>query len=166
MVIFQAPGGSPGYNQFETLDAAVSFVEQLRNERDVSNARIFALEEVKFEMKPYFKVELQALTRSTGQGSTVDSFEAATPEQPRSTPEPSNPPVQAPAPAPAPSAPAAPSSAPPAPSAQPSAPAQAPSAPSQPSGPAGPTGPSQGAAPGANGDPKTGQPARRGLFGR
>ena len=62
MVIFQTPGGSPGYNQFESLDEAVSFVEQLRNERDVSNARIFALEEVKFEYKPYFRVELQALT--------------------------------------------------------------------------------------------------------
>jgi hypothetical protein len=165
MVIFQAPGGSPGYNQFETLDAAVGFVEQLRNERDVSNARIFALEEVKFEMRPYFKVELQALTRSTGQDSDAGSIEAPSPEPPRSAPEQSSPSLQSqqtPASTgPAPSAPAAPS-------APPSTPPQAPLAPSAPSQTAGPTGPgpSQGTAPGANGDPKPGQPARRGLFGR
>ena len=39
MVIFQSPGGSPGYNQVESLDEAVAFVEQLRNERNVSSAR-------------------------------------------------------------------------------------------------------------------------------
>ncbi|MCZ7629076.1 MAG: hypothetical protein M5U19_08430 [Microthrixaceae bacterium] len=111
-MIFQAPGGSPGYNQFETLDAAVAFVEQLRNERDVSNARIFALEEVKFELKPYFKVELQALTRSTGQGSVAGTSEAPSPESPRSTvgqPSPVAPAGPAPSqPEPAPPAPAAP----------------------------------------------------------
>lgn len=29
MVIFQATDGTPGYNQFETLDQAVVFVERL-----------------------------------------------------------------------------------------------------------------------------------------
>jgi hypothetical protein len=77
MVIFQTPGGSPGYNQFETLDEAVSFVEQLRNEQDVANARIFALEEIKFEFKPYFRVELQALTAGTAAPRAPEPIQAA-----------------------------------------------------------------------------------------
>src|SRR5215218_2813739 len=58
MVIFQTPDGNPGYNQFETLDEAVRFVEKLRNEQSVETARMFALDEVKFDFKPYFRVEL------------------------------------------------------------------------------------------------------------
>jgi len=58
MVIFQTPDGNPGYNQFEQLEEAVRFVENLRNEQGVENARMFALEEVKFDFKQYFKVEL------------------------------------------------------------------------------------------------------------
>ena len=58
MVIFQTPDGNPGYNQFEQLDEAVRFVESLRNEQGVENARMFALEEVKFDFKPYFRVEI------------------------------------------------------------------------------------------------------------
>ena len=64
MVIFQTPDGNPGYNQFETVDEAVRFVEKLRNEQDVENARMFALEEVKFEFKAYYKVELPMLNRT------------------------------------------------------------------------------------------------------
>ncbi len=152
MVIFQAPGGNPGYNQFDSLESAVEFVEQLRNERDVTNARIFALEEVKFEMRPYFKVELQALTSGSGGSSgassaTPSAAPAAAPAQP------------APAPA-APSAPAAPE--PPAPSAPP---APQPSAPAPPSAaPAPPSSPQPGQDQPDPGD--SDQPARRGLFGR
>lgn len=151
MVIFQTPGGSPGYNQFETLDEAVSFVEQLRNEQDVSNARIFALEEIKFEFKPYFRVELQALTAG-GPASRVPEPVRAAPQvapAPQAdvplgvgTPEGAAPGAgafNAPAPAPVPAQPspvAAPAPAPPAPAAPPA---------EQPSEPA---------------------PVRRGLFGR
>ena len=52
MVIFQTPDGNPGYNQFETVEEAVSFVEKLRNDQGIDNARMFALEEIKFELKP------------------------------------------------------------------------------------------------------------------
>ena len=58
MVIFQTPDGNPGYNQFETIEEAVRFVEVLRNEQGVETARMFALEEVKFDFKPYFRVEI------------------------------------------------------------------------------------------------------------
>ena len=58
MVIFQTPDGNPGYNQFEEIDEAVRFVETLRNDQGVENARMFALEEVKFEFRQYFRVEV------------------------------------------------------------------------------------------------------------
>lgn len=93
MVIFQTPDGNPGYNQFETVEEAVSFVEKLRNDQGIDNARMFALEEIKFELKPYYKVELQALT----QGSAPTSQTAFA-----SPPVPEQPPVNEPAPQPAP----------------------------------------------------------------
>ena len=66
MVIFQTPDGNPGYNQFESLEEAVRFVEKLRNEQGVETARMFALEEVKFEFKSYFRVELDPLMVGPG----------------------------------------------------------------------------------------------------
>ncbi len=77
MVIFQTPEGNPGYNQFETLEEAVAFVEVLRNEQSVETARMFALEEVKFELKPYYKVELDPPMLGTGPGyEALPSYEA------------------------------------------------------------------------------------------
>ena len=61
MVIFQNPAGDPGYNQFESIEEAVSFVETIRNEQGIDSIRIFELDEVKFDLKPYYKVELLAL---------------------------------------------------------------------------------------------------------
>ena len=77
MVIFQTPDGNPGYNQFETLDEAVRFVEKLRNEQSVETARMFALEEVKFDFKPYFKVNIDQ-TAVTAGSSSVPSSVAST----------------------------------------------------------------------------------------
>jgi hypothetical protein len=53
MVIFQNPEGDPGYNQFESIEEAVSFVEKIRNEQGIDSIRTRA-EEVKFDLKPYF----------------------------------------------------------------------------------------------------------------
>ena len=71
MVIFQTPDGNPGYNQFETLDEAVRFVEKLRNEQSVETARMFALEEVTFDFKPYFRVQLDPPAVTSGQRNEV-----------------------------------------------------------------------------------------------
>lgn len=117
MVIFQTPEGNPGYNQFETVAEAVAFVEKLRNEQLVENARIFALEELKFDFRPYYRVELTALERAAGQtnGAPVAAAAmappAAAPAPPAPAPQPAPttataPPPPAPAPAPAPPAPA------------------------------------------------------------
>lgn len=138
MVIFQTQDGSPGYNQFESIDGAVAFVEKLRNDQGIENARIFALEEVKFELKPYFRVELQALNPGG--------------------PKPGGP-------APAPAAPSAPAQ-PPGPSAH--SPAEPTTfGAGSPAGPPPGGVPSQPAPPAAAPEaPESSQPTRRGLFGR
>lgn len=151
MVIFQTPDGNPGYNQFETVDESIGFVEKLRNEQNVLNARIFKLEELKFEFKPYFRVQLAMLT-------TGDSAAPAAPT-PFSTPAPA--PVAA-----APSAPPAPAEAPPAPQGAPVSNVDSPvgrplaTAPEPPGATPLPNGASFTGAPSDDG------PARRGLFGR
>ncbi len=158
MVIFQAPGGSPGYNQFESLEEAVAFVESLRNEKDVTNARMFALEEIKFDLKPYFKVELQALTAGSP---------APAPE-PDPAPEPPAEPVAEPVADAAPeAAPVDPAAAPPPPVAEP-APASTFGAFSdqQPAPAPAPAPPPPDAVPAPEAAPEPEQPARRGLFGR
>ena len=64
MVIYRGIDGKPGYQQAEDIHDAVTFVEQMRNEEGVEQARIFRLEEVTFEYRPYYRVEL-----STGSAS-------------------------------------------------------------------------------------------------
>ena len=58
MVIFRSTDGKSGYHQTDELDEAVRFVERLRNAEGVEQARIFRLEEVGFEFRPYYRVEV------------------------------------------------------------------------------------------------------------
>ncbi len=58
MVIFRDVEGRPGYHQAEGLDDAVRFVEQLRNEQNISETRIFSMQEVPIEFRPYYRVTL------------------------------------------------------------------------------------------------------------
>jgi hypothetical protein len=58
MVIYRTGDGQPGYHQAAELDEAVKFVERLRNGEGVDSARIFRMEEVNFDFRPYFKVEI------------------------------------------------------------------------------------------------------------
>ena len=60
MVIFRSTEGKSGYHQTEELDEAVRFVERLRNAEGVEQAKIFRLEEVSFEFRPYYRVEVGA----------------------------------------------------------------------------------------------------------
>ena len=149
MVIFQTPDGNPGYNQFETVDESIGFVEKLRNEQNVLNARIFKLEELKFEFKPYFRVQLAML--NSGDAPAAAPVAAA--------PAPVAP-VAPPAPAPAPAAPFGGAPA-----------AEAPAAPPAPQGAPVSNIDSPVGAPVPNGNSFSGAPAeddrgRRGLFGR
>lgn len=56
MVIYQTSDGEPGSRQFDEIGAAIAFVEEMRNRSGVDVARIFKLEEVKFEFRPYYQV--------------------------------------------------------------------------------------------------------------
>jgi hypothetical protein len=66
MVIYRGADGKPGYQQAEDIHDAVTFVEQMRNEEGVEHARIFRLEEVVFEYRPYYRVELAGLAAAGG----------------------------------------------------------------------------------------------------
>jgi hypothetical protein len=58
MVIFRRQDGKPGYHQADGVEDALRFVEMLRNQEKVSDARIFRMEEVPIEIRTYYKVEL------------------------------------------------------------------------------------------------------------
>lgn len=60
MVIYRGADGKPGYHQTDDIHDAVGFVEQMRNDEGVEHARIFRLEEVVFEYRPYYRVEIAA----------------------------------------------------------------------------------------------------------
>lgn len=83
MVIFRSAEGKPGYHQAEALDDAVGFVEDLRNAEGVEHARIFRMEEVTFEFRPYFRVELGGADREAAAAEP----EAEAPVEDEPTPE-------------------------------------------------------------------------------
>ena len=58
MVIFRRPDGKPGYHQADSVEDAVRFVEMLRNQEKVTDARIFRMEEVPIEVRTYYRVEV------------------------------------------------------------------------------------------------------------
>lgn len=60
MVIFRSADGKPGYHQAETLEEAVAFVERLRNEEQVTDARVFRMDEVPIEFQVYYRVAVAA----------------------------------------------------------------------------------------------------------
>ena len=77
MVIYRGTDGSPGYHQTDEVHDAVAFVEQLRNDKGVEEARIFRMEQVNFEYRPYFRVELMASEPSLGAGASTPAVAAA-----------------------------------------------------------------------------------------
>jgi hypothetical protein len=58
MVIFRRPDGKPGYHQADSVEDALRFVEMLRNQEKVTDARIFRMEEVPIEVRTYYRVEV------------------------------------------------------------------------------------------------------------
>lgn len=72
MVIYRTADGQPGYHQTDELDEAIKYVERLRNGDGVDGARIFRLDEVNFDFRPYFKVEIGP----SGEPSTAEPMAA------------------------------------------------------------------------------------------
>lgn len=73
IVVFEGADRGPAFHRCEDLADAVSFVEKLRNERGIDNVQIYRTEEVRFDFKPYYRVEL-----GTGATSTSPALEAST----------------------------------------------------------------------------------------
>lgn len=74
MVIFRTAEGKPGYQQAEGTQQAVEAVEHLRNQEGVENVRIFRMEEVAFEYKVHYKVELAEEPISGGPASASSAL--------------------------------------------------------------------------------------------
>ena len=60
MVIYRSAEGKPAYHQAEALDDAVRFVEHVRNNEKVGEARIFSMQEIPIEFRTYYRVEVAA----------------------------------------------------------------------------------------------------------
>ncbi|HEY2430338.1 MAG TPA: hypothetical protein VGI06_15465 [Acidimicrobiales bacterium] len=60
MVVYRSLDGKPSYFQADDLEGAVRQVEHLRNAENVVDSRIFQMEEVPIEFRPYYRVELSA----------------------------------------------------------------------------------------------------------
>ena len=76
MVIFRSPEGKPGYHQAEGLDEAMRFAEMLRNQEQVTDARIFRMDEVPIEFKTYYRVEMAAAAGSGTAAAEMPASEA------------------------------------------------------------------------------------------
>jgi hypothetical protein len=72
MVIFRSPEGKPGYHQSEGLDDAMRFAEMLRNQEQVTDARIFRMDEVPIEFKMYYRVEIGSAAEGGDAGNAPD----------------------------------------------------------------------------------------------
>ena len=79
MVVFRTNEGKQGYHRAETLDEAVRFVEHLRNNEQVAEAKVYRMEEVPIEFKVMYKVEVAGSAGSapTDDGSTAEAVRAA-----------------------------------------------------------------------------------------
>ena len=58
LVSYRDSEGKRSYHETDELNDAVSFVEHLRNDEAVADARIFKMDELSFEFRPYFRVEI------------------------------------------------------------------------------------------------------------
>jgi hypothetical protein len=77
MVIFRSPEGKPGYHQAEGLDEAMRFAEMLRNQEQVTDARIFRMDEVPIEFKTYYRVEMAGAAGTGDLATAAGSGEMA-----------------------------------------------------------------------------------------
>lgn len=98
MVIYRGNDGRPAYQQYEEVHDAVSFVEELRNEQGIEHVTLHRMEQVNFEYRPYFRVELRTGGPELGAGAAAPAAVAApTPapavEAPQAQPQADTPPA-------------------------------------------------------------------------
>lgn len=79
MVIFRTADGKPGYVPAEGVRDAVEAVERLRNEDGADNVRIYRMEEVAFEYKVHYSVQIKDPTLDESAGELASSASTDTP---------------------------------------------------------------------------------------
>lgn len=86
MVSYRSADGKQSYHQVDELSDAMQFVEHLRNAEAVDGARIFKLEELSFEYRPYYRVELAtALPPPPAHAPAAETAWLTTAEKPAET---------------------------------------------------------------------------------
>lgn len=80
MVLYTGRDGRSAFGRCEDVAEAAAEVERLRNNEDIDDAKIFRLEEVRFEIKPYFRVELPGLNDAPPAPALVTPADATTEE--------------------------------------------------------------------------------------
>jgi hypothetical protein len=92
MVSYRSTDGKQSYHQIDELSDAIKYVEHLRNDEAVDQARIFKMEEVGFEFRPYYRVELAGAVSPPSNGiesewlSPKPDAESATIDETMATP--------------------------------------------------------------------------------
>ena len=91
MVIFRSPDGKPGYHQAEGLEDAVRFTEMLRNQEQVTDARVFRMDEVPIEFKTYYRVEVASPAPEPGEVPPAGDGAEGRPRDSETAPEEASP---------------------------------------------------------------------------
>jgi hypothetical protein len=73
VVNWRGADGQAGWHPVADLLEAAAHVEHLRNEAGVEATKIFRLEEVGFEFRPYFRVELTEASEPASAPASVES---------------------------------------------------------------------------------------------
>ncbi len=66
IVVYQREDGSSGVEECADLDLAVVTAERLRNVDSVERPRIFKTEEITYDFKPYYRVEVTTAAAASG----------------------------------------------------------------------------------------------------
>jgi len=78
IVVYQRADDSPGFEECADLDLAVVTAERLRNVDSVERPRILKTEEVSYDFKPYYRVEVIEAAASAAATAVADASTAKT----------------------------------------------------------------------------------------
>jgi hypothetical protein len=78
MVVFTSAEGRPSYYQTETLEDGLKFIERVRNNEGVEDAKLYRMSEIPLQVRTYVKVELASREGEPPEGrAAVDPLHAA-----------------------------------------------------------------------------------------
>jgi|GEM_PF-1336780 len=79
IVVYQREDGSSGLEECENLDLAIVAAERLRNVDSVEHPRILKTEEVRFDFRPYYRVEVSDDAKETATADPVTTVPSTPP---------------------------------------------------------------------------------------